>query len=112
LNISVSSSIWPSVIEDNIGGDVSRHVAGLDFNDRQGGKRTTTELCGELGSALQKSGVQVEHVARIGFTSGGTAQDEGNLAVGPGVLGKVVIYYQGVLALLHEFFTYSTACIS
>ena len=40
--------------------------------------------------------MEVEHVARVGFTARGTAQQQGDLAVGPGLLGQVIVNDQGV----------------
>ena len=41
--------------------------------------------------------MQVEDVAGVGLAAGRTAQQQGHLAVGPGVLGEVVVDAQGVL---------------
>ena len=46
--------------------------------------------------------MEVEHVARVGFAAGRTLQDERDLAVGGGVLGKVVVDDERVLAVFHE----------
>ena len=59
-------------------------------------------LVRQAGGALQQAGMQIEDVARIGFTSRRAAQEQRNLAIGPGVLGKVVIDDQGVAPGLHE----------
>src|SRR5690606_38968380 len=48
--------------------------------------------------ALEQTAVQVENIARVGFTTGRTTQQQGDLTVGPGLLGQVVINDQGVLA--------------
>ena len=59
-------------------------------------------LFGHAGSALEQTGVQVEHVAGIGFTTRRTTQQQGNLTVGPGLLGQIVIDDQGVLTAVAE----------
>src|SRR5712691_3401512 len=46
--------------------------------------------------------MQVEDVTRIGLPAGRAAEQEGNLAVGPGVLGQIVIDEQRILSLVHE----------
>jgi hypothetical protein len=44
-------------------------------------------VLGDLGGALQQAAVQVEHIARIGLASRRAAQQQGDLAVGHGLLG-------------------------
>ena len=46
--------------------------------------------------------MEVEHVARVGFAAGRALQDERDLAVGGGVLGKVIVDDERVLAVFHE----------
>jgi hypothetical protein len=46
--------------------------------------------------------VQVEDVARVGFTARRAAQQQGHLAVGHGLLGQIVIDDQGVHAVVAE----------
>ena len=53
--------------------------------------------------------MKVEDVAGIGFASGGAAQEEGHLAIGPGVLAQVIIDDESVLAVVHEFLAHSAA---
>src|SRR5690606_1847356 len=97
---------------NHVGGDISRNIARLSFNDGQGGKRTATfyfalkrgrqvvhrlrDLVGlvDLGCTLQQTGVQVEHVSGIGFAAGWTAEQQGNFPVSHGLLGQVVVYDQ------------------
>ena len=43
---------------------------------------------------------------------GGPAfEDEGNLTIGHGVLGEIIVNDEGVLAVLHEPFSDGTACV-
>src|SRR5690606_25116119 len=94
---------------DHVGGYERGHVAGLGLDDGQGGEGAGLALdfaVGELldvvgvdaGSALEQTGVQVEHVAGVGFAARGALQQQGDLAVGPGLLGEIVIDDQRVLA--------------
>lgn len=72
-----------SVCDGNdVGGDVGGHVTGLSLNDWQGGEGATTEIVVHLGSPLQQTGVQVEHVTWVGLTTRGTAEQQGHLTVG------------------------------
>ena len=84
---------------DHVGRDVRGHVAGLRLDDRQRGEGA---LAGETSGALEEAGVEVEHVARVGFAAGRALQDERDLAVGGGVLGKVIVDDERILAVFHE----------
>jgi hypothetical protein len=59
-------------------------------------------MIGRAAGALEKAGVEIEDVARIGFASRRTAQQQGELAVRYGVLGKIVVNDERVLALVAE----------
>ena len=63
------------------------------------------------GGAFQQARMEVEDVARVGFTTGRAAQEQRDLAVGPGVLGKIIINDQGIAAGLHELLTHGAAGI-
>ena len=55
--------------------------------------------------------MQVENIARVGFTPRRAAQEQGNLAIGPGMLGKVIIDDQRIAPVLHELFANGAAGI-
>ncbi len=76
---------------DDVGRNVSRDVTALSLDDGKGRKRTSTVLVIELDGALQQTGVQVEDVTRIGFTSRRTTQRQRHLTVGNSLLGEVII---------------------
>jgi hypothetical protein len=61
-------------------------------------------LIADAAGALEQAGVEIEHVTRISFTTGRTLQDEGHLAIGDGLLGKVIKHDEHVLSLVHEVF--------
>src|SRR3954447_5661805 len=86
---------------DDVGRDVGRHVVALGLNQGQARHRAGTEFLGELRAALQQTGVQVEDVARVGLAARRAAQQQGDSAVGLGLLGQVVEDDQDVLALVH-----------
>ncbi len=105
---------------NHIGRHEGGHVASLGFDDGQGGERTRLALdraVGELldirladaGGAFQQAAVQVEHVARVGFTARRTAQQQRDLAIGPGLLGQIVIDHQCVLTAVAEVFAHGAA---
>jgi len=87
---------------DDIGGDVGGDVARQRLDDGQGGERAAPVLLVHARRALQQAGVQVEDVAGIGLAARGTAKQERDLPVGPGVLREVVVDHQHVLPLVHE----------
>ena len=94
---------------DDVGRDVGRHVARLGLDDGQSRQAAAAQLVGELGRALQQTGVQIEDVAGVGLTSRGTAQQQRQGTVGHGVLGQVIVDDQDMLALMHEVLAHGTA---
>ena len=46
--------------------------------------------------------MKVEDVSRVGFASGRTSEQQRHLAIGPRVLGEVVVNDERVFALVHE----------
>src|SRR5690554_5987905 len=102
---------------DYVGRYEGRNVTSLGFDDRQCGQGTGLAFhftVGELlnvvsvyaGSALQQTGVQIENVTRVGFTSWRTTQQQGDLTVGNGLLGQVIVYDQGVFTAVTEELTH------
>ena len=83
---------------NNVGGNVGRDVARLGFDDRQGGQGAASQGVIQLGGPLQQTGVVVEDVAGIGLTSRRTAEQQGHLPVGLGLLGQIIVNDQGVAA--------------
>ena len=55
--------------------------------------------------------MEIEYIARIGFPSGGTADQQRDGTVGHGVLAQVVIDHQHVFPLMHEVLAHGTAGI-
>src|SRR6185437_11108757 len=66
---------------NNIRGNIRGDVAGLGFDDGQRCERTSAELIGKLGRALEQTGMQVEHVSRISFASRWTSQQQRNFPI-------------------------------
>jgi len=46
--------------------------------------------------------VEIEYVTRVGFATRGTLEHQGNLAVGRGLLGEIIIDDQRIHAVVHE----------
>ena len=87
---------------DDVGGDIGGHVAGLGLHDGQSGHAAAPQLVGQMGRALQQTGVEIEHVAGIGLTARGALQQQAQGPIGDGVLGQVVIDDEHVPTLIHE----------
>ena len=96
---------------NDVSRDIGRNVAGLSFDDGQRRHRAAAVFRGHAGGTLQQAGMEIEHVAGEGLTSGRTADQQGQGAVGHRVLGKVVIDNEDVLALIHEILAHGTAGI-
>jgi hypothetical protein len=54
--------------------------------------------------------VEVENVSRIGFSPGRAPEKQGKLPVGRGMLGKIVVDNQCVLAIVPEVLTHGAPC--
>merc|ERR1712100_82270 len=87
---------------NHVGGNVSRNVTCLGFDDRQGGHRTLAHGVRQLGCALEKAAVAIKDVTGVSLTTGRTTQQERHLAVGGSLLGEIVVDHQGGLAFVHE----------
>ena len=96
---------------DNVGGDIGGHIAGLRFDDGQSRQGAAAQRVAQAGGTLQKAAVEIEHIAGIRLASGRTADQQGDGAVGHGVLAQIVIDHQNMLALMHEVFAYGAAGI-
>ncbi len=103
---------------DDVGRDVGRHVAGLRLDDRQRGQRPAAVVLVEARGALEQAAVEVEDVAGVRLAAGRAAQQQGHLAIRPGVLAEVVVDAQGVLdqalagdldAVLHDLLAHGHA---
>src|SRR5262249_299116 len=62
-----------------------------------------------LGGALEQARMKVEHVARVGFAARRTTQQQRHLAVGNGLLRKVVIDDDRVHAVVAEILAHGAA---
>jgi hypothetical protein len=94
---------------NDVGGDVGGHVTGLGLDDGKGGEGTAALVAVHLGGALEEAGVEVEDVTGVGLAAGGTAEEEGHLAVGDGLLGEIVVEDDSVLAVVTEVLAHGGA---
>ncbi|EOC62964.1 hypothetical protein NM90_2208 [Neisseria meningitidis NM90] len=96
-----------------------RYVTGLGFNNRQCSQRTGFAfyfaigqffnfVFADTGRTFQQTGVQVEYIARICFTTRRTAQQQGNLTVCNGLFRQVIIYDQRIFTAVTEEFAHGT----
>ena len=91
-------------VRRNVRGDVTSE----GFDDRERGERA---FAIEPGGAFEEAAVEIEHVTRVSFATGGTLQDERDLAVSDGVLGEIVIDDERIHAVFHEPFAHRGAGI-
>src|SRR5690606_15038746 len=94
---------------DDVGRNEGGNVIALRFDDRQSRQRASAVFVVELCSAFEKTGVQVENVARISFAARRTTQQKRHLTISDGLLGQIVIAYEGVLAVVTEIFAHRAA---
>jgi len=96
LKRSVSRKIWPSVIEITLVGMYAETSPGLGLDQR----RAVSEP--PPFSSLMRAARSSRRLwdgrrrRRVGLAAGRAAQQEGHLAIRPGVLRKVVVHAQGV----------------
>lgn len=83
---------------NDVGGNVCRHITTLGLDDGERSEGSSTELLAHLGGTLEETRVQVEDVTGVSLTTGGTTEQEGHLTVGNGLLGKIVVNNESVLA--------------
>ena len=87
---------------NDVGGNVSGHVTTLGLNDGEGSERTTTKGVVHLSGTLEETRVEVEDVTGVGLTTRGTTEKQRHLTVGNGLLCKIVVDDQSVLAVVTE----------
>ena len=81
----------------------------LCLNDGKGGQGSTSLGVAHLGSSLQETGVKVENVTRVGFTTWRTSQKERHLTVGNSLLRQIVEDDKSVHAIVTEKFTHGAS---
>jgi len=59
-----------------------------------------------LGGPFEETGVEVEDIPWVGFTSWWTTEKKGHLTVSDGLFGKIVEDDKGVLAIVTEEFSH------
>ena len=62
-----------------------------------------------LSSTLEETRVEIEDITWVGLTTRRTSKEERHLSVGDGLLGKIVVDDEGVLAVVSEVLTNSAA---
>ena len=55
--------------------------------------------------------MQIENVPRVGFPTRRALEQQGDLTIGHGLLGKIIVDDQGVFAVVPEPFPHGAACI-
>ncbi len=96
---------------NHIGGNVSRNIACLGFNNGQSGQAAAALCFGQTGCTLQQTAVEIEYIAGVSFASRRTANQQAQGTVGHCVLGKIVVHHQYILTLGHKVFAHGAARI-
>lgn len=96
---------------DDVCWDVRRDIAALGFNDGEGREGSTARLFAHFSGTLKEAGVEVKDIAGIRFAAWRATEQETHLAVGYGLLGEVVVYDEGVLAVIPKVLSNCTARI-
>lgn len=92
---------------NNVGRNISGDITSLGFDDGQGSQGTSTVGSVHLSSSFQKTRMEIENITRVSFSTGGSSQQQRHLSVSDGLLGKIVVDNQSVLAVISEVFTNS-----
>lgn len=74
----------------------------LSFNDGEGSERATTMNFVHLGGTFEQTGVEVEDIAGVSFTTWGTTKQQGHLTIGNSLFGQIVENDQSVFAVVTE----------
>jgi len=85
-------------VSDNVGG----HIVGQGLDNGQSSERSISLSGGHRSSSLQESGVQVEHISGVGLSTGGSSEQQGQLSVGNGLLGQIVVDDEAMSSSVHE----------
>ncbi len=65
----------------------------------------------QLRRPLQKPGVQIEHVARIGFAPRRPTEQQRDLPICLCMLGQIIVDAEGVLFVVEEVLAHRAACV-
>ena len=96
---------------NNVGRDVCRYIACLGLDDGKCRQGTSAVFIAHADCTLQQSGMQVEYVTGICFTSGRTTKEQGECTVCSSMFAQVIIYHQYVFSVLHPLLTDRTTGI-
>jgi hypothetical protein len=103
-NLSISDG-------NNIGRNVSGHISGLGLNDWKGSQGTSSVSTVHLGGTLQKTGMEVENITRVGLTTWRTTKQQRHLTVGNSLLGEIIVENNSVLSVVTEEFSHGTSSV-
>ena len=62
-----------------------------------------------LGSTLEQTRVEIEHITWVSLTTWWSSEEERHLTVGNGLLGEIVVDDKGVLSVISEVLTNSAS---
>jgi len=94
-NLSVSD-------RNNVGRDISRDISSLGLDNGEGGEGASSVVLVHLGGSFEQTRMEVENISGVGFSTGGSSEEQGHLSVSNGLLGEIVVDNQGVLSVVSE----------
>lgn len=74
----------------------------MGFDDGECGHGSSTEVLVHLGGSFKQTGVEIEDISWIGFSSWGSSQEKGHLSVGDGLFGEIVVDDESVFSVVSE----------
>ena len=93
---------------DDISWDISGEITSLSLNNWKGSQGTSTVGLVHLSCTLKKTRVEIEDITRVSLTTWWSSEEERHLSISDGLLGKIVVDDESVLAVVSEVLTNGT----
>jgi len=96
---------------DHISWNVGGHITSLCFNDWKSSERSISVVFVHLSCTFKQTGVKIEDITWVSFTTWGASEKQRHLTVSDGLLGKIVVDNETVHSVITEVFANSAARI-
>ncbi len=87
---------------DEVRWNVSRDILRLGLDDGKGRERAAVKIVAKMGGVLQQPRMNVKDIAGKSFATRRAAKQQTQLAIGPRVMGEIVVNDEHIPASLHE----------
>jgi hypothetical protein len=94
---------------NDVGWDIGGDITSLGFNDWKSGQGSSAHFVGHFSGSFQQSGVQVEDITWVSFSSWWSSEKEGHLSVGDGLFGQIIVHDEGVSSVISEPFSHGAS---